>query len=82
MYTQLLLKFGVLPCLFMDFMDIQKEVMLQVTNGKKVLNLAKVAPPVRIHMNTGKFPCIALCSRRSKARIQSNVASAAWKQQF
>jgi len=36
-------------------MDTQKAVMLQVTNGKKVLHLAKVAPPVRIHMNAGRI---------------------------
>lgn len=42
------------PCLFMD---IQKEVMLQVTNGKKVLNLAKVAPSCQ---NTYEYKKISL----------------------
>ena len=48
-------------------MDTQKAVMLQVTNGKKVLHLAKVAPPVRIHMNAGR---ISSKSQKVKKKIQ------------
>ena len=47
-------------------MDTQKAVMLQVTNGKKVLHLAKVAPPVRIHMNAGRISSKSQKVKRSK----------------